>query len=318
MVLTRMGETFNFCGDPDAAIETCNTALDIARKNEFISGEKAIHTILSRIYEKKGEIDKAYFHLRSHTDLEANLKISRQTQQIGKMELSFVEETKNKEIGLLNLVKEKHREISESLSYAKGIQKAILHDPHLFNKTELDHFVFFQPKEQVGGDFYWFRKTDHSYVYCVADCTGHGVPGAMLSMLCSNFIKQHFNSKAESSMGDCLAAITKELHRTFGDKDNVVTANDGMDIAICSLAREEKNWILKFSGANHTAIIVRKNEVVQTAYDRTGISFLTPQNYNYTETSYPLFKDDMFYLFSDGYADQFGGPRGKKFKYSHN
>ncbi len=119
--------------------------------------------------------------------------------------------------------------------------------------------------------------------------------------------------------------INKATHAILGNEDNIITANDGMDISVCSIKKDITNdgqWLLKFSGANHSCIIVRGDEVIQTAYNHTGISLLTPIDYGFTETTYPIEKGDCIYLFTDGYPDQFGGSTieirnagGKKFKY---
>ena len=146
----------------------------------------------------------------------------------------------------------------------------------------------------------------------------------MLSMLSSNLVSQSFSANKKSGLNKVLEGINKSLHVIFGNKNNILTANDGMDISVCSIEKENNNneWILKFSGANHTCIIIRDSEIIQTAYNRTGISLLTSGDYNFTETNYPLKKGDCIYLFSDGYPDQFGGTNpesrnngGKKFKY---
>jgi len=144
-------------------------------------------------------------------------------------------------------------------------------------------------------------------------------------MLCSNLVRQSFINNRGKSLQVVLQDINKDTHSILGNKSNIVTANDGMDISVCTIKKDKtknRQWVLNFSGANHSCIIVRGEEVIQTAYNHTGISLLTPIDYGFTETSYPIEKDDCIYLFTDGYPDQFGSlsieirnSGGKKFKH---
>ena len=324
MILVRQAEAYENIGEIKKAISTCLIGLKESVKNQFSIGEKLAHEVLARLYERNGDIEKAFKHIKSHLFLKTSNDSLKQTQKINKMELTFVKEAKDSEISLLNKVKEQHDSISQSIDYAKGLQESILPRSD-FSDSVLDYFVYFKPKEKVGGDFYYFDKIGDDFEFCVADCTGHGVPGAMLSMLCSNLVRQSFINNRGKSLQVVLQDINKDTHSILGNKSNIVTANDGMDISVCTIKKDKTNngqWVLNFSGANHSCIIVRGEEVIQTAYNHTGISLLTPIDYGFTETSYPIEKDDCIYLFTDGYPDQFGSlsieirnSGGKKFKH---
>jgi serine phosphatase RsbU (regulator of sigma subunit) len=324
MILVRQAEAYENIGEIKKAISTCLIGLKESVKNQFSIGEKLAHEVLARLYERNGDIEKAFKHIKSHLFLKNSNDSLKQTQKINKMELTFVKEAKDSEISLLNKVKEQHDSISQSIDYAKGLQESILPRSD-FSDSVLDYFVYFKPKEKVGGDFYYFDKIGDDFEFCVADCTGHGVPGAMLSMLCSNLVRQSFINNRGKSLQVVLQDINKDTHSILGNKSNIVTANDGMDISVCTIKKDKtknRQWVLNFSGANHSCIIVRGEEVIQTAYNHTGISLLTPIDYGFTETSYPIEKDDCIYLFTDGYPDQFGSlsieirnSGGKKFKH---
>lgn len=324
MILVRLAEAYEKKGELKKAISTCTIGLKEAINNQFSSGEKLAHEVLARLYESNNDIEKAFKHLKLFLYLKNGSDSLKQTQKINKMELTFVKEAKDSEIRLLNKIKEQHDSISQSIDYAKGLQESILPRGD-FSDSILDYFVYFKPKEKVGGDFYYFDKIGDDFEFCVADCTGHGVPGAMLSMICSNLVRQSFISNRNDGLANVLQNINTYTHSILGNKSNIVTANDGMDISVCSIKKVKANngqWVLNFSGANHTCIIVRGEEVIQTAYNHTGISLLTPIDYGFTETAYPLEKDDCIYLFTDGYPDQFGGSTieirnagGKKYKY---
>jgi len=324
IILVRQAEAYENIGEIKKAISTCLIGLKESVKNQFSIGEKLAHEVLARLYERNGDIEKAFKHIKSHLFLKNSNDSLKQTQKINKMELTFVKEAKDSEISLLNKVKEQHDSISQSIDYAKGLQESILPRSD-FSDSVLDYFVYFKPKEKVGGDFYYFDKIGDDFEFCVADCTGHGVPGAMLSMLCSNLVRQSFINNRGKSLQVVLQDINKNTHSILGNKSNIVTANDGMDISVCTIKKDKtknRQWVLNFSGANHSCIIVRGEEVIQTAYNHTGISLLTPIDYGFTETSYPIEKDDCIYLFTDGYPDQFGSlsieirnSGGKKFKH---
>lgn len=206
-----------------------------------------------------------------------------------------------------------HKEISDSISYAKRIQDAILPTKKILNHYLKNGFVFFQPKDVVSGDFYWIEKIDNKVIFAAADCTGHGVPGAMVSVVCHNALNRavrEFNIIEPAKILDKTREIIIE---TFArSQDNV---KDGMDISLCSwdTITNELQW----SGANNPLYIIpsqnSKIEIIPPDKQPVGKFELA---HNFTNHTIQLQLGDSFYLFSDGFMDQFGGVNGKKYKYS--
>lgn len=213
------------------------------------------------------------------------------------------------------LVEEKQKEIADSIAYARRIQSAIL-PPDKYVKSKLpESFILYLPKDIVAGDFYFMEETANHVIFAVADCTGHGVPGAMVSVVCHNAL-----TRAVKEFGlvepDLILNKTRELVlETFEKSENQV--NDGMDIALVSI--HKNNQELSFAGANNGLFLIRNNELSELKGDKQPIGkFIHAKPF--TKHPLTLQKNDILYLFSDGYADQFGGeqgkPGGKKFKYS--
>ena len=213
-----------------------------------------------------------------------------------------------------HLVEEKNSEITDSINYAQRIQSAILPDINIIKKYFSESFILFKPKDVVSGDFYWFENLGNKVIFAVADCTGHGVPGAMVSVICSNALYKaviEFNITQPSLI---LNKVREIVVDTF--EKNSEDVKDGMDIAICSLENNKNSCTLEFSGANNPLWILKKDakEMLEVKGDKqpVGVHFNSKP---FTNHQLKLEKGDKIYLFSDGYPDQFGGEKGKKFKY---
>ena len=208
------------------------------------------------------------------------------------------------------VLEEQHKEITDSINYAKRIQDAILPPLKLVKGYMPDSFILYKPKDIVAGDFYWMEGINNLIIFAAADCTGHGVPGAMVSVVCHNAMNRSVKEFMLVKPNEILDKTREIVMETFEKSDEDV--NDGMDIALCSINTESKK--LNFSGANNGLYIVRNNEVTQIKPDKQPIG-----NYKdakpFTNHEYDLEKGDVIYAFSDGYPDQFGGPKGKKFMY---
>jgi serine phosphatase RsbU (regulator of sigma subunit) len=216
------------------------------------------------------------------------------------------------------IVDEKNQSISDSITYAQRLQLAILPTTEEFNNYFPDSFLFFRPKDIVSGDFYWFEAKGDVVFVAVADCTGHGVPGAMMSVVCSDALGRAINEFKLNQPNDILDK-TRELVIQKFEKSNE-NVSDGMDICLVSVDLKAKS--MTYSGANNPLCIVRKNELNSTEShsliefkgDKQPIgkyAHLKP----FSQHSFELQKGDILYLFSDGFSDQFGGKNGKKFKY---
>lgn len=225
------------------------------------------------------------------------------------------------------LVEEKNQEIIDSINYAKRIQSAILPPDEMVAEYFPQSFIFYAPKDIVAGDFYWMNTTKNEVLIAAADCTGHGVPGALVSVVCNNSLNRSVNEFKISEPGKILDKTRELVIAEFEKSKEEV--KDGMDIALISLQLYASNYFdsdqenslgvqLKYAGAHNPLWLVRKGatEVEEIKANKQPIGkFDQPQPY---EThALELHKGDTFYLFSDGFADQFGGEKGKKFKSSN-
>jgi len=230
-----------------------------------------------------------------------------------------------------DLITKQKEEITDSIFYARRIQTAILPPGDYIDKILIDRFILFKPRDIVSGDFYWIKKDDKTnIVYATAaDCTGHGVPGAFLSMLGVSFLNEIINRHDITHTGEVLDALRESVIKSLHQTGREGEAKDGMDISF--IAYDVTNLRLEFSGANNPLYIIREKDKPALEADKT-ISNHTHTLYEIKSDKMPigiyganvkdfrtvdinLEKGDAIYLFSDGYADQFGGPKGKKFKY---
>lgn len=209
-----------------------------------------------------------------------------------------------------HIVEEKNREITDSISYAKRLQDAILPTQQIIDLHIKDNYVLYLPKDIVAGDFYWMEATSDKVLFAVADCTGHGVPGAMVSVVCHNALNRAVREFGLTNPGKILEKVTDLVIETFEKSTEEV--RDGMDIGLCSF--DFKNKRLEFAGANNGLYKIAEGQLEEIKATKQPIGKYA--NRVPFETHLIPFKEgDIFYLFSDGYADQFGGEKGKKMKY---
>lgn len=210
------------------------------------------------------------------------------------------------------LVDEKNKEILDSINYAKRLQDAILPPLSDFDRLLGDSFVLYLPKDIVAGDFYFLEEEKDHVIFAVADCTGHGVPGAMVSVVCSNALTRAVKENGETDPGIILDEVAAMVEKTFSKNQGNVW--DGMDISICSLKKGSNH--LQWAGANNPLWIFRDKACIEMLPDKQPIGKFANRK-NFATKSCALQKNDLLILFSDGFADQFGGPKGKKLKYKH-
>jgi len=217
-----------------------------------------------------------------------------------------------KELLNQNLILEhKNSQITDSIKYAKHIQNAILPPVAVFRKYLRDSFVFYKPKDIVAGDFYWLEKQEDGLIlFAAADSTGHGVPGAMLSVVCTNALNQAVKEFGLRDPGQILDKVRELVIECFQKSERDV--KDGMDISLCSI--DPATRTLKWAGANNPLWIIKDNsdEVVIVKPDKQSVA-ITEKPLPFTTHTVQLDEGDCFYLFTDGYADQFGGESAKKF-----
>jgi tetratricopeptide (TPR) repeat protein len=215
-------------------------------------------------------------------------------------------ETKNE------LITKQHEEIKDSINYARQIQVAILPPSEYIKELLPERFILFKPRDVVSGDFYYFTKKGNRTIVVAADCTGHGVPGAFMSMLGTAFLNEIINKNpgihANEILNELRAQVIKSLHQT----GKAGGSQDGMDLALYIL--DYDNNKIEFAGANNPLILIRNNELEVYKGDKMPIGIYAKADEPFANNIIDMKKGDCLYTFSDGYQDQFGGPQGKKYK----
>lgn len=273
----------------------------LAITEEFNSKSKMVlvFDLLGRIKESQKSWEAAVNYLRKHEILRNELS----TQQ-----MRNIYKTKNKLISAQkDLLEEVHKEITDSIAYAKRIQTAILPPQSLLDKHLKDHFVLYMPKDVVAGDFFWLEEAKGTVYFAAADCTGHGVPGAMVSVICNNALNRSVREYGLTTPGEILSKTREIVIQEFEKSEEEV--KDGMDIGLCAL----KGNAIQFSGANNPLWLIRDHELIEVKGDKQPVGkFIYSTDFN--THSLDLKKGDTIYLLTDGFVDQFGGEKGKKFK----
>ena len=207
----------------------------------------------------------------------------------------------------------KNKNLTDSLIYAQRIQEALLPSEIYFRKHFQDSFIFFKPKDIVSGDFYWIGEKGDKVFVVAADCTGHGVPGALMSVIGMEIIGKAINEGNIETPSEILAILSKALEKTFTSEKNIGTIiRDGMDIGLCRIDKSNKKMI--FAGAFFPLYLIRDNSLTEIKGDKISIG-LNPGGIDYTDNEIDIMENDIFYVFSDGYVDQFGGSENKKYMY---
>lgn len=202
-------------------------------------------------------------------------------------------------------------DITSSITYASRIQQAILPDRKIFEKAFKGYFIFYMPRDIVSGDFYWISTMNDEVVFAAADCTGHGVPGAFMSMLGNSFLNEIAKeSTSKLSAGQILDELRRKIMEALSQSGDNLDARDGMDIALC-IYNKKKNQ-LEYSGAYNPMYLIRNGELAEFKADRMPIGH-HPKKKNFRTQVIDIKSNDVLYLFSDGFQDQFGGLHGKKF-----
>lgn len=270
---------------------------------------RKITTPLQKLTQTSIAISKG--DLSQRTLVEGNDEVSVLAETFNEM-VANLEKSTGQIIKQRKVVEVKNREILDSITYAKRIQEAILPSDHLMKTHLPDSFVLYKPKDIVAGDFYWLEIVKDKVVFAAADCTGHGVPGAMVCVVCYNAMNRAVREFKLKDTNKILDKTRELVIDTFAKSDKEV--KDGMDISLCSLDREKN--ILTYSGANNGIYLVRNFILTEIKADKQPIGLYDNQQ-AFKKHKLKLQKGDTVYLYTDGYADQFGGPtpNGKKFKY---
>jgi serine phosphatase RsbU (regulator of sigma subunit) len=304
-------------------------ALAIAEKIGSKEDIKNALFLIAQAKESIGDLNDALFFYKKHhathieifnevnvqriRDIEFQYEIERITKEAEIERLKTVElRAANQEIEhQKRLLEHRNNEIIDSIKYARRIQQALLKDEEHVSQHLPPHFILYKPKDIVSGDFYWaLEKGPHLYV-AVADCTGHGVPGAFLTMLGTSYINEITSRDDLPSPAQILDELRIKFVKELGADGET---KDGMDISMLRINYTTRHIV--WAGANNPLWIIRKdgNEVEEIKADKQAIGLLHAPSL-FTDHELQLGEGDSLYLFTDGYPDQFGGERGKKFKY---
>ena len=286
---------------------------------------KVITLPIKKLVEKVNRIKKG--NLQERAEVTGNNEITTLAEQFNSMveNIELQNKTLNKQ---KTEIEDINAEITSSINYAKYIQSAILPGKEQLDSLLKDYFVLFKPRDIVSGDFYWVTKIENNTIIAAVDCTGHGVPGALMSMLGAAFLNETVDKEYITQPAVILRRLRKEVIRFLQQRGEYGEQKDGMDIALCSIDYE--NMKLQFAGANNPLYLVRdstrtkldfENQLSNDEYnlyevkgDRMPVGIHDKME-NFTLYEIDILKGDILYLFSDGFADQFGGPERKKFQY---
>lgn len=223
---------------------------------------------------------------------------------------------------VFNNIKIKNRELTDSIKYAQRIQQSIFPNENFINEVLPNSFILFQPKDILSGDFYFIKKhkpiikksyTEEKLIVSAVDCTGHGVPGALMSIVGKDLLDHSITELGLSKPSEILESLNTGIKNTFSQHNNNYIAKDGMDMALITIDKKTKT--LEFAGAKNPIYLIRNNSLTILKGDIYEIGNTEKNKKLYTNHSLQLESNDVIYLFSDGYADQFGGKKGKKFLY---
>jgi serine phosphatase RsbU (regulator of sigma subunit) len=229
-----------------------------------------------------------------------------------KSQNKIIENQKNDIFSQKSKLEESHKEITDSINYAKNIQDALMTSKEYINEAIPESFVFFLPKDVVSGDYYWVYKYSKDEVFfTVADCTGHGVPGAFMSMIGTSLLNENIVDYKIGDPSEVLANMRNKIIESLNDHASKTNNKDGMDMALCKL--NLKTRVLEYSGANNPLIHISGEELNYVKGNSQPVGLSVIDNKPFTNHKLKLKKGDMIYIYSDGYQDQFGGPKGKKY-----
>jgi serine phosphatase RsbU (regulator of sigma subunit)/tetratricopeptide (TPR) repeat protein len=269
----------------------------------FLTGVIGLLILISLLIARKKNVmlaqQKKEIEEKNRALEQKNEEITTQTEQI---------------IAQKQIIEQKNIAITDSILYASRIQDAVLPPKEELQQYFTDSFIFFKPLNIVSGDFYWGTFKRNQILIAAADCTGHGVPGAFMSMLGCAFLNEIIMKADSIDAAYILNELRKYVIKALRQKGETGETQDGMDIALCLI--DNKNKIMHFAGANNPLYFIRNNELNIIKGDRMPIGIHMNSNIPFTNHVIEVNENDHYYIFSDGFADQFGGPENKKFKYN--
>jgi serine phosphatase RsbU (regulator of sigma subunit) len=211
-------------------------------------------------------------------------------------------------------LEEQASSLNESMRYAGMLQRSILPNERIFQNTFADAFVLFQPKDIVSGDFYWIFQHHDEVYFAVGDCTGHGVPGALVNIAGNSILRQIIRLEGLNDPAEIIRLLDLELTSLFNENNTQGTTQDGMDIVLCKFNLQSRKGAVCCAG--RPLLLIREGTLVEFKKGPDSIGYSNKSNKEFETVHFDLLDSDQFYLFSDGYTDQFGGENVKKFNRS--
>ena len=280
------------------------------RERADVTGNNEITRLSEKFNMMISQLESYYYELEEKVK-ERTLRIEKQKEEIESQRDSLAE----KNIMLNEAyteIEEQKKHIMDSIYYARRIQTAILPSYTLLDKYFKEYFIFYMPKDIVSGDFYWMSINSGLVMIAAVDCTGHGVPGAFMSIVGFNQLNNAVNVQKARKASDILNALNKGVIQTLNENTGESSIKDGMDMSLCVF--DFKNKKLDFAGANNPILHMRNGVMTKVKADRFPIgAYAEGQEQAFANNEIKLEDDDLIHMFSDGYADQFGGPENKKF-----
>lgn len=268
-----------------------------------VQGSKEIATLSLRFNNMIAELEELYNDLDKKVK-ERTAEVVAQKEEI-ESQRDAIERQRDQ-------LAEQQRHILDSIHYSKRLQNAILPTKDFVKELFPESFIFYLPRNIISGDFYWFHRIGNRKYFSAIDCTGHGVPGALVSMVGQNWLNYAVKDLGLTKPGHILDALNAGVTSTFKENDNESSVKDGMDLALCCV--DYDSMTLEFAGAYNPAILIRNGEVISLRPDKQPIGASSKADRsNFNNLEMPVQENDMVYVFSDGYPDQFGGETGFKF-----
>ncbi|MBI5219680.1 MAG: SpoIIE family protein phosphatase [Bacteroidia bacterium] len=272
------------------------------------SGEKLwAQTTISPIFDKSGEVIKL-------VAIDSNIHKMKLAEEEIKQQKEEIEAQRDEISEQKKIVEDKNKDITDSINYAKNIQNAILPSLETIQKSFPEIFILFKPRDIVSGDFYWYNENEDYVYFAAVDCTGHGVPGAFMSMLGFAFLNEIVNKEDISEPNLILDKLRDQIVKSLHQEGKLTDSKDGMDTVLIIINKHTNQ--LQFSGANNPLYLIRNGELIEYKGEKMPIAYHLRMD-PFKKQVIDLMKGDTLYFFSDGFADQFGGPKGKKFMYKH-
>jgi serine phosphatase RsbU (regulator of sigma subunit) len=306
------------------ALPLLEKALRLAEDLNAYQKQMRLHKLLYDYYKRQSDNQKALEHFEKFYELRTKILSDEAANKMKRLQTQFEKENAEKQTEIERLrntelrtakaiIEQKNKDITDSINYARRIQTGMLPTEELMQAAFADHFIFFRPKDIVSGDFYWTALRHDRAVVAIADCTGHGVPGAFMSMLGATLLNECAYREEMDSAADMLDYLNSKLPLNLRSKDGE-HLRDGMDIALCVINRQTGE--MQYAGANNPCWIVRNGVLTEIKADKQPVSAGTDfEKRPFTNHRIQLQENDCVYLFTDGFADQFGGEREKKFGY---